>query len=120
MIAQNSYLSDTEYYNLHGSLDSSRIENLLSLSDKMDGADSVHTIGVYADDAAAQYPAEDFASDIKSRLQSLHSNLRGANRETLAGIMESLDDLLQCQFYATEEGLDNIKKIQKIVSNCLN
>lgn len=101
-----------EFYKINGAV---REKDLDKLFDAPDVREDLSAVKVYASEARAQYPAEDFLEDIKTRLWALHKNLRGNNKETLQNIIEALDDLAQCTFYATEEGRSNLHNITQIV-----
>jgi hypothetical protein len=65
----------------------------------------------YAQEASAQFPAEDFLSDQVSALQEFAKRLRGDNKKDLLHIIECISDALQCQFYATDYGMAELRKI---------
>lgn len=105
-----SSLSPQETYRMHGRLTRAQIENLLDQEQKYK---QLEGIDACVSEAMAQFPAEDFLEDIKSRLNELSKKLRGDNREALAGIIESIDDLAQCTFYATDYGRSELNKVEK-------
>ena len=51
---------------------------------------------------------------VVDKLHALAKNLRGQNRETLIGIIESLDDIAQCTFNAADYGRDELKKALEV------
>lgn len=90
-------LTNEEYFRLHNTLPVDRIAELLD-----ENANKVERDEIPFDDILAQFPEEDFTSTIETRLQELAKRLRGDNRAELLSIIESLQDLAQCQFDATE------------------
>lgn len=90
-------MTNEECFRLHNTLPADRIAKLLDES-----ANKVDPDDIPFDEILAQFPEEDFASTIETRLQELTKRLRGDNRTELMSIIESLQDLAQCQFYATE------------------
>lgn len=105
-------LTNQEYFRLHGTLPSDRIEELLhDPNAEIDLAGAVAKI----EEGMGQFPEEDFGHDIIGRLQALAKCVRGANREELLSIIGAAEDLFQCQFYASDYGrselIDAIKCI---------
>lgn len=103
----SSNLTHAEYFRLYGSLTEERIQELLDLEAT---APKVESAIVHIQEGMAQFPAEDFLEPIKQRLLELEKNIRGANKETMKGIIESLDDLAQCTFYGADAGRDELRK----------
>ncbi len=114
-----SNLTHRELFRLHGTLPPERVESLL---DDIDAGAAVDVAGalIHISEARGQFPAEDFASEIVSQLQALRANLRGANRDKLGQIIESLEDLLQCQFNATDYGLDELHQAELCLKKSVN
>lgn len=107
-----SSLSAQETYRMHGKVTRAQLEELLDLEhriDKIDGIDS------YMHEAMGQFPAEDFLETIKTRLHELSKKLRGDNKATANGIIEALDDLAQCTFYAADYGRSELNKAIKAI-----
>lgn len=107
-----SSMTDREYFRYHGTLSPERIEQLIAQQEEGEAVDVAGAL-VKIGEAAAQYPEEDFGHEIKSRLQALVKFVRGSNREELLGIIESFDDLLQCQFNSTDYGLSELRDAAK-------
>ena len=107
-----SNLTINEEFHLTGALHPARIEELLDSADKLK---EIKDIDAHISEAMAQYPAEDFLESHKSRLLELHKNLRGANKETLGGIIEALDDLAQATFYSADYGRHELSKALKVL-----
>ena len=107
-------MSAAEYYRYNGTLTSEHIEDLLSIEARLE---QVKGIDAYIGEAMAQFPAEDFLSDVENRLQELCKRLRGDNRETLKDIIESLSNVAQCEFNSTNYGRDELRKARVAISN---
>lgn len=109
-----SSMTDREYFLQHGTLSLERIEQLL---DQHEAGAAIDTAAVLIKigEARAQYPEEDFAHSIVSRLQTLTKHVRGANREELQGIIESFEDLLQCQFNSTDYAMSELRDAANIL-----
>lgn len=105
-----SNLSAQETYRMYGRITKEQMENLLDQSAAYEGIDG---IDAHISEAMCQYPAEDFLEGIKTRLNALQKNLRGANREELGGIIEALDDLAQTTFYAADYGRSELNKAEQ-------
>ena len=103
----NSNLTAEESLRLYGRLSRSMVEDLLERSQGLEDAQGAEA---HIQEAMAQFPAEDFLSPIIERLNELRKNLRGANKEELGCIIESLDDLAQCTFNAVDYGRDELRK----------
>ena len=112
MYINYSSLSPKEHFRLNGQVPGDMLETLL------DRADALETLGgldAHLSEANGCFPAEDFIEPIRWQLQDLHRSLRGANREKLGGILESLDDLAQCIFNESDYGRDEIRKALDII-----
>lgn len=107
-----SSLSAREHLRLNGHVPADMLETLL---DRADALDSLGGIDAHVSEAKACFPAEDFIEPIRQELQELHKNLRGANREKLGGILESIDDLAQCVFNDCDYGQDELRKALAII-----
>jgi len=105
-----SSLSAQETYRMHGRVTRAQLENLLDQEASLEGIGGVDG---YIDEAMCQYPAEDFLEGHKTRLVELMKNLRGANKETMSGIIEALDDIAQCTFNAADYGRSELNKALK-------
>jgi hypothetical protein len=100
-------LTHEEYFRMYGTLTEQRISDLL---DEASAAPNVEGATIHINEGMAQFPAEDFLEPIKTRLIELQQNVRGANKDTLQGIIEALDDLAQITFYAADAGRDELQK----------
>lgn len=107
-----SNMSAREYLQYTGSVPIEKVEQLL---DKEDLLNDVINIGDSISEAIGQYPSEDFLQDVISRLHDLSKHMRGYNRATLLGIIESLDDIAQCTFDATDYGRSVLKDAIRVV-----
>lgn len=114
-----SNLTHKEYFRLHGSLPPERCELLLHDTDAGAAVDAAGALA-HISEARGQFPAEDFASEIVTQLQALRANLRGSNRDKLGQIIESLEDLLQCQFNASDYGLSELREAEKCLKTSDN
>lgn len=65
---------------------------------------------IYIKEAHGGFPSEDFLSGAISKLHDLAKNLRGENKKTLLGIIESLDDIAQCTFNSADYSRGELKK----------
>lgn len=109
----SSNFTDEEVFRMTGTLPAERIEALLDHSAQLK---QLTNIDGHIDDAMAQFPAEDFLSDLKQEMYELAKRLRGDNKEALTNLCAMLDDRLQTQFYATEYGTNELFKANKILA----
>jgi hypothetical protein len=101
-----------EEFKLTGTLRSSSIESLL------DGAaalESYEGIEAHISEAMGQYPAEDFTSELAQRMLNLAKRLRGDNKAEMLAIIESLDDMAQCRFNASEYGRSELQAALDVI-----
>jgi molecular chaperone DnaK (HSP70) len=105
-----SSMTAQEEFRMTGTLSPNRIESLLSVEGRLEALDGLSN---HIEEAMSQYPAEDFLSDIESRLHEFAKKLRGQNKEALLGIIESLSDLAQTTFYAADYGRSELKEALK-------
>ena len=108
----NYNITAEEEFRLTGQVTGERLQVLLKYSE---AASKFSDLGGKIQEAYAQFPAEDFLSEIESRLHELAKRLRGNNKEELLGIIESLSDVAQCTFYATECGTNELDDALAIV-----
>lgn len=106
-------LTPREQLKLHGRLSERQLEDLI---DWHEDTSEVASVDACLQEARGQYPAEDFLSDAIERLHKLAKNLRGDNRQTLVGIIESLDDVAQCTFNAADYGRAEIRKAESAIA----
>lgn len=102
-----SNMTIEEHLRYNGEIPKDKLDELFDSQAKLQGLSGVDA---HMSEAMAQYPAEDFLSDAISRLQTLAKNLRGGNKDTLNGIIESLEDVAQCTFNAADYGRDELRK----------
>lgn len=105
-------LTPEEEYRLTGQVTGENLEELLDVyqdNRDMDGVDDK------IEEAMAQFPAEDFLSDAISELHEIAKRLRGQNKEDLLGVIESLDDIAQCTFNASDYGRDELRKALNMI-----
>jgi len=102
-----SNLSPSEEMRINGSLSGPTIDALIDASDQLA---AISGIDAHISEGMAQFPAEDFLSGPISDLIDLAKRLRGDNKAALQGIIESLEDLAQCQFNASDYGRDELQK----------
>ena len=112
MKINHSNLSAREHLRLNGQVPADMLETLL---DKEEMLNSITGIEAHLSEANICFPAEDFLEPIRWQLQDLHRSLRGANREKLGGILESLDDFAQCIFNESDYGRDELRKALDII-----
>ena len=112
MKIHHSNLSAREHLRLNGQVPADMLETLL---DRADALESLGGLDAHLSEANGCYPAEDFIEPVRWQIQDLHTSLRGANREKLGGILESLDDLAQCIFNESDYGRDEIRKALNII-----
>ena len=108
----NYNITAEEEFRMAGQVTGDRLQELLKYSEAASKFDDLES---KVREAYAQYPAEDFLSDIKARLHELAKRLRGQNKEELLGIIECLSDVDQCTFYATECGTTELDDALKII-----
>lgn len=102
---ESSEMTNAEYLRLNGALSLERMHEMVRLEEESGFlASAAESAKVYVQEGMTQFPAEDFLENIKQRLIDLQKSTRGSNREALAGIIESLDDLAQTTFYAADYG----------------
>ena len=112
MCINYSSLSAKEHFRLNGQVPVDMLETLL---DRADALESLGGLDAHLSEAKGCFPGEDFIEPVRWQLQDLHRSLRGANREKLGGILESLDDLAQCIFNESDYGRDEIRKALDII-----
>lgn len=104
-----SSLTIKEHFNLHGSLPTATIEQLVDdLADRGPVNEAAEAATVYMGEASGQFPAEDFLSAVTGKLQDLAKRLRGNNKAELLGIIESMDDIAQTTFNAADYGREQL------------
>lgn len=97
---------------MNGSLSEARCLELINLSEQVPIYEDAI---VKVEEARGQFPAEDFTSSISDRLHNIAKRLRGDNKSDLLNVIEALDDLAQCTFYATEYGRSELHDALKIL-----
>ena len=107
-----SSLTPKEHFRLNGQVPVDMLETLLNRADALE---SLGGLEAHLSEANICFPGEDFLEPIRCELQELHKTWRGANREKLGGILESLDDLAQCIFDESDYGRDEIRKALNII-----
>jgi hypothetical protein len=107
-----SCLTPEEEYRLTGTLSGDNAVLALDAKEAMDALDPVDIAGEVRE-AMSQYPDEDFLEHIVDRIHDLIKNVRGANKETLQGVLEALHDAQMCQMYATEYGMEKLNGLIK-------
>ena len=112
MKINHSSLTPKEHFRLNGQVPADMLETLL---DRADALESLGGLDAHLSEAKGCFPGEDFIEPVRWQLQDLHRSLRGANREKLGGILESLDDLAQCIFNQTDYGRDELRKALNII-----
>ena len=112
MCINYSSLSAKEHFRLNGQVPEDMLETLL---DRAGALESLGGLDAHLSEANICFPGEDFLEPIRWELQELHKTLRGANREKLGGILESLDDLAQCIFNESDYGIDELRKALNII-----
>lgn len=105
-------VTHAEHFLLYGTLTERRCLELIALSEHVcDLSDAV----IKVREGMGQFPAEDFLSDVQEKLNKLRDKLRGDNKDTLSGILESLEDIAQCTFNASDYGRSELKDAIKIM-----
>lgn len=107
-----SSMSPEETFRMYGSLTRAQVECLLERGTALE---SVNGIDAHLDEARCQYPAEDFLEGHKESLLDLMENLRGANRETLKGIIENLADIATNTNNSADYGREELDKALKVI-----
>lgn len=105
-----------EEYRLTGKVTGERLERLL---DRSEALSRLSDMDALIEEGMSQYPSEDFLFDAIERLHELAKRLRGDNKETLIGIIESLDDIAQTTFYDADYGRGELKKALEILKKAL-
>lgn len=106
-------MTNEEFYRLNGTLTPARIERILDAEKQVE---SFEGLEAHVSEALAQLPAEDFLEPIKSRLHELSKCVRGANRTEVLAIIETLDDLAQCTFNASDYARSELNKLTAALS----
>ena len=96
---------------MYGKLNDERIEALLE-TEELIGDPRIPGAIVDIQEAACQFPAEDFLSEQIESLQELAKKLRGDNKERLLHIIECLDDVAQCVSNASDFGHEHLSKAE--------
>lgn len=109
-----SSMTNSEAFTMHGTLPADRIEGLLEM-EALIGDASIPGAITDIQEAACQFPAEDFLSEQLDALHDLAKKLRGDNRERLLHIIECLDDVAQCIFNASEFGREHLSKAESVL-----
>jgi len=110
-IQENTSLTDKEFFRMHGTLTSERIERLIELKDRDGWKQFSQRIGSMVQEAMGQYPAEDFLSEILTCLHNLAKRLRGDNKEAIQALAEKVDDIAQTTFNAADYGRSELQKV---------
>jgi len=105
-------MTDKEELRLTGTLSRERIESLIDKSDSLEALEGVDS---HIEEAMVQYPTEDFLKQHRDQLRQLREKLRGNNRETMDSILESLDNLAQITFHASEYGMSELNEALSII-----
>lgn len=74
------------------------------------GLPDAGAVAAHIQEAANQYPAEDFLAGVIEDFAELRENVRGANRDLADRIAAKLEDVAQCTFNAADYGRDELRK----------
>ena len=110
MINLGSSATPAEYLRVNGSLPIDMQETLVDQSAQLE---QLQGVAANISEAMAQFPAEDFLSQIEGDLQSLCKRLRGENREELKRILGVIEDVAQCTFNSADYGREELHKALK-------
>lgn len=106
------HYSAEEQYRHYGRIEGPICADLLGFEAQVEALDGIEA---HLQEAKGQYPAEDFLTDIASRLTALAKNLRGENRDTLKEISDELSSLAQSTWQAAEYGRSELTAAQKLL-----
>lgn len=105
-------LTNEEYFALHGTLNATRIEQLLEMSSKVEAqAGAVDHI----DEASGYFPNEDFLGTRISSLQGIAARLRGQSKAEMDSFIQDLENLQRVVWQTTEEGLLELEKAKDAI-----
>lgn len=107
-------LTPKEFFRVHETLPAAEIEKLL---DAANDVNNILGIEAYMREALGCFTAEDMLSNHVRDLHQLTKTLRGDNKEQLLGIIDSLEDFLQCQFNQADYGRDELRKAIAVIEN---
>lgn len=96
-----------EELRLTGTVTGERLNNLLDQETQLT---ALKDVAPHIQEALGQFPAEDFLEEHKTRLVMLAKNMRGANKEALQAIIETLDDISMTTFYASDYGSNELRQ----------
>lgn len=102
--------SDREALKLFGGVGTERLEALIDVAVRWDAA---HEAFSAVGDAVDQYPGEDFLSGMKTHVANIMKRCRGATKDSLRGVLESLDALENEVNGASEHGREILQEIGK-------
>ena len=106
--------TDQEYFNLHGTLTSERIQALIDQSALVEACSEADTA---LQDALGAYPGEDCLQDVIDDLKQLAKNLRGENKNEvnsiLLGVEERQNQLHNQSEYGAEVINNFIRSLEK-------
>lgn len=115
----NSGFTDAEVFHMTGTLPPERIERLVDQSTSLGQLEGIDR---QLAEAENQYPPEDFLHEVVTAIGEVVAMLgsrtpKAEARQTLINVQGMLSDMLQTQFYATEYGLSELKKVTKTLIN---
>jgi hypothetical protein len=108
----NFSLSDEEHLRYNGTLPLERQEAIIG-----DGAHvaEIQDAACYITDALAQFPDEDFLTEVIREIEVVENSVRGENKKALRAVIEKLTDMELAQARATEEAVDLLGKLTTII-----
>jgi len=107
-----SNLTAAEVFRINGALPVELQETLLRKAEQLDEA---RACVAHVQEAAGQYPDEDFLQDAISDLQTLAKRMRGDNRADLLALVEKLETIQTDAHNSTSYGLDELSKAESIL-----
>lgn len=104
----------SELFRLNGTLPQDHIERLLELEEVVGHASGMVT---HIDEAAAQFPNEDFLGEVIDELHELAKGMRGLNRAKLNALATKLDEIQLDAGRSAEYGRDELRKAKSLAES---
>ena len=109
-------LTDEEYFKVHGTLNTARIEGLLRMAVRMavcvEGSEAVCPM---IQDAIASFPDEDFLEPVITKLKVLWNKIPRQHRGELTRITAELEEVQTATLQSAEYGWEQLKSAESLI-----
>lgn len=105
-------LTDEEYFRVHGTLNTARIEGLLRMAVCVEGSEAVCPM---IQDAIASFPDEDFLEPVISKLKVLWNKIPHQHRGELTRITAELEEVQTATLQSAEYGREQLESAESLL-----